>query len=238
MQALRLKLFQETACYKKPLAFKIGETYPLPPYSTVKGMLHALLDATEYIPMRISIQGRYDTLIIDYQSHYFIKKMNNNQFPLIFDGLAYAPETEQMTKMPLYMHLLYNINLIIHVDASPDVLQRLITGIESGNTHLSLGRWEDLVRIDEYKLVDINLSEIEETMLDNNAYVPNYLLPPYIRYIPYRLNFKYQIKHGIREWEKISVGYVKQGTTLVKTGIGIELDQDNYPVLFHERKED
>ncbi len=62
MAVLRLKLFQETACYKKPLAFKVSETYPLPPYSTVKGMLHALVDATEFIPMRISVQGTYDTI--------------------------------------------------------------------------------------------------------------------------------------------------------------------------------
>ena len=35
MKILKLKLFQETACYKKPFAFKVAETYPLPPYSTV-----------------------------------------------------------------------------------------------------------------------------------------------------------------------------------------------------------
>lgn len=35
MKVLKLKLFQETACYKKPFAFKVAETYPLPPYSTI-----------------------------------------------------------------------------------------------------------------------------------------------------------------------------------------------------------
>lgn len=35
MKILRLKLFQESACYKKPFAFKVAETYPLPPYSTI-----------------------------------------------------------------------------------------------------------------------------------------------------------------------------------------------------------
>ena len=55
MRALRLDLFQETACYKKPFALKISETYPLPPYSTVNGMLHKLLDAKEYIPINICI---------------------------------------------------------------------------------------------------------------------------------------------------------------------------------------
>lgn len=54
MKLLRLKIFQETACYLKPFAFKVGETFPLAPFSTVKGMLHAVLDAKEYIPMNIS----------------------------------------------------------------------------------------------------------------------------------------------------------------------------------------
>lgn len=45
MKYLKMKLFQETACYKKPFAFKVAETYPLPPYSTVIGMFHKILVA-------------------------------------------------------------------------------------------------------------------------------------------------------------------------------------------------
>ncbi|REJ22523.1 CRISPR-associated protein Cas5, partial [Caldibacillus debilis] len=30
MKALRIKAFQETACYTKPFANKVTETYPLP----------------------------------------------------------------------------------------------------------------------------------------------------------------------------------------------------------------
>ena len=43
MKILKLKLYQETACYKKPFATKVAETYPLPPYSTVIGMFHKIL---------------------------------------------------------------------------------------------------------------------------------------------------------------------------------------------------
>ena len=55
MNIIKLKLFQETACYKKPFAFKVAETYPLPPYSTVIGMLHKVLQAQngEYFDMNI-----------------------------------------------------------------------------------------------------------------------------------------------------------------------------------------
>ncbi|MEZ2661269.1 CRISPR-associated protein Cas5, partial [Aneurinibacillus aneurinilyticus] len=61
MRVLRLKLFQETACYTKPFANKVAETYPLPPYSTVKGMIHQLLQANELLPLLFSVQGSYET---------------------------------------------------------------------------------------------------------------------------------------------------------------------------------
>lgn len=70
MKILKLKLFQETACYKKPFAFKVGETYPLPPYSTIIGMFHKILGAAsgEYFPMNISIQGNYESIFNNYQT--------------------------------------------------------------------------------------------------------------------------------------------------------------------------
>ena len=39
MKAIRLHCFQNLANYKKPSSFIIKETYPLPPYSTIIGMI-------------------------------------------------------------------------------------------------------------------------------------------------------------------------------------------------------
>lgn len=68
MKILKLKLFQEDACYRKPFSFKISETYPLPPYSTIIGMLHNILDAKtgEVYRFNISIQGDYESIYNDY----------------------------------------------------------------------------------------------------------------------------------------------------------------------------
>ncbi len=59
MKAIRIKLFQEIASYRTPLTFGQRMTYPLPPYSTVIGMVHNLCNFTEYKEMNISIQGKY-----------------------------------------------------------------------------------------------------------------------------------------------------------------------------------
>ena len=105
MKILKLKLFQETACYKKPFAFKVAETYPLPPYSTVIGMFHKILKAKpgEYFPMNISIQGNYESIFSNYQTLRMYKG-------------------DKVTSMPRNVHLLLNVNLLIHVKADDEII--------------------------------------------------------------------------------------------------------------------
>ena len=209
MRVLRLKLYQQTACYKKPFAFKVSETYPLPPYSTIKGMLHAILNANSLIPMKISIQGQYETMATDYQTHYFFKKDTTNEFALTLDGLGIEREMSDVTTMPIYMHMLFNVELLIHVHAEEDVLIELERKINAGTTHLSLGRWEDLVRVDECELVEIRECE-EEPLLTYSAYVPMKAITNEA-YFKYKLNWTYRILKGVRVWDKIPVGYMLAG---------------------------
>ena len=56
-RAIRVQCYQTLANYRKPSSFIIKETYPLPPYSTVLGMIHAICGFTELHSMKISIQG-------------------------------------------------------------------------------------------------------------------------------------------------------------------------------------
>ena len=56
-RAIRLQCYQTLANYRKPSSFIIKETYPLPPYSTVSGMIHTICGFTEPHKLRISIQG-------------------------------------------------------------------------------------------------------------------------------------------------------------------------------------
>ncbi|OYD07426.1 type I-B CRISPR-associated protein Cas5b [Paludifilum halophilum] len=234
MKTLRLKLFQETACYKKPLAFKVGETYPLPPYSTVKGWAHALLDADRFIPMRVSVQGRYETKLVDYQTHYLFKKRDVAEFPLVLNGLGIESYNYQkINKMPLYTHLLYGVELLLHIEAEENILRELQERIERAEEHFSLGRWEDLARVDECRLTEVGELEDEKT-LPMNAYVPRRSVM-HKRHIPYQLNWKYDIHNGVRRWQKISVGYVLAGLSLMP-GQGL-VDDKGDPVVFHDQLE-
>lgn len=232
-EVLRLTLFQETACYKKPTAFKVGETYPLPPYSTVKGMLHHLLQADRFIPMKLCIQGTYESRVVDYQSHYFFKKRGVAELPLTMDGLAYRPPYEYMTTMPIYMHMLLNVKLVIHISAEAETLDQIEQALLSG-VSISLGRWEDLVRVDECKRIPLFENDDERRT-------------PYPMYwpvsdeedvsgVPYRLNWKYKIVRGIRQWQRIKVRYIQAG--FMPWTSNVRWDEEGFPVIFANEMEE
>ena len=46
MRAIRIQCFQNLVNYRKPTSFLIKETYPLPPYSTVIGMVKSIVSVT------------------------------------------------------------------------------------------------------------------------------------------------------------------------------------------------
>ena len=76
-RAIRLDCFQNLVNYRKPSSFIIKETYPLPPYSTVSGMIHAACGFKEYHKMKLSIQGDNKGTISDlYTCEELEKKFN------------------------------------------------------------------------------------------------------------------------------------------------------------------
>lgn len=215
MKALRLNVYQETACYTRPFANKVTETYPLPPYSTVKGMIHAVLEADKLVPFELCIQGNYDTLITDYRKTYFVEKSTVNM-PVLFDGLeGDMPQFPDMKSMPLYSHMLYDVHLIIHIKADEIVLQEIYDSFNQLKSHVSLGRHEDLLRIDAVEFVTLNeLDLFEGKQLRYPIYVPtDKIYDDELKMgIPYQLNWTYEIKNNIREWIRIPTIYFEENT--------------------------
>lgn len=216
MKYLKVKLFQETACYKKPFAFKVAETYPLPPYSTVIGMFHKILQAKpgEYFPMSISVQGKYESIFSNYQN------------------LRMFKGKDQVTSMPRNVHQLLNVELVIHVQAEDEIIDKLYENMTMGKETFTLGRNEDMVRVDEIKI--IKEPQISEGMMNQyNAYVPEYMAEE-VSGIQYRLNTTYQIVDNLRKWDKVNVKYVE-----MHTNNGLEevlQDEDGDYVFFFDKQ--
>lgn len=236
MRVLRIKAFQETVCYKKPFTNKVTETYPLPPYSTVKGMIHAVLKADKLIPFSLSIQGNYESMLIDYKKTYFVKK-REFAMPIILDGLAVeqpAYSNDVMTSMPLYTHMLFNVKLVFHIKAEEAVLESIYQAFRNIDTFISLGRHEDILRIDELEYV--TLSETDECETAYAVYVPKAHCEEDGLGIPYLLNWTYHIKKGIREWERIPSIYLP-GNNYINEGQfnqPIFIDEDAFPVFWNQ----
>ena len=62
MKALRIKLSQSSANYKKEESIENKMTYPLPPISTIIGSIHNACGYTSYHPMDISVQGKFESM--------------------------------------------------------------------------------------------------------------------------------------------------------------------------------
>lgn len=213
MKILKLKIYQETACYRKPFATKVAETYPLPPYSTVIGMFHKILQAQpgEYFPMNISIQGSYESIFSNYQN------------------LRMYKGKDKVTAMPRNVHQLLNINLIIHVQAEDKIIDKIYQNIINGTETFTLGRNEDLVRIDELKIIR-NIQEVEDVEVEINAYIPEWI-DKEVEGINYRLNTTYQIVDNIRQWNKVNVKYIEKSTN--KSVEKVLRDEDGDNIYFY-----
>lgn len=216
MKILKLKLYQETACYKKPFATKVAETYPLPPYSTVIGMFHKILQAKpgEYFPMNVSVQGDYESIFSNYQS------------------LRMYKGKDKVTSMPRNVHQLLGVHLIIHVQAEDDVIEKIYNNVVNGVETFTLGRNEDLVRVDGIKILG-DISEAEEVDVMNSAYIPEWI-DAEISGISYRLNTTYKIKNDLRYWNKVNVKYVEKSTNM---GVYFALiDEDGDQIYFYSKE--
>lgn len=212
MQALKLKLYQDLVCYKKPMSFKTGETYPLPPPSTLNGFFHNALNATEYLPMKFSIQGTYNSITNNLQTLYKFGGVRKEKGK-VRDYWAVIGNTS-INRNVFYTNLLVGASLVIHVDAHADTLKRLQDSLLFPKEYLSLGRREDLVRLDEVSIVDLEEKEDKRNGISIRypAYVPKqYALENDLHGINYRLNSYYEIVDDFKKWDMVEMLYVESG---------------------------
>lgn len=229
MHALKLRLYQDLVCYKKPMSFKAGETYPLPPPSTLNGLFHNILGATAYIPMKFSIQGTYSGITNDLQTLYKFggaRKDRLNSYWAVFGNTS-------IQRNVFYINLLVGVTLVIHVSSDNSILQELYHSLLMPKEYLSLGRREDLVRVDEVSMVEVR--EIEDRRngipIKYPAYIPKqYALDNDLHGINYRLNSYYEIQNGFKKWEQVEMMYVESGKIYRR----VLIDQDDDLVFWHK----
>lgn len=84
MKALRVILTQSSANYKKEETSQNKMTYPLPPFSTIIGAIHVACGYKEYKPMDISVQGKYESMILEpYTDYCFLNSLQDDRGILV-----------------------------------------------------------------------------------------------------------------------------------------------------------
>ena len=185
MKAVKLKLYQNMVNYKVPTSFQLKESYPLPPYSTVIGMVHSLCDFKEYKPMKISISGNYFSKVNDLYTRYEFKngnpfEMGRHQLNVNGYGINRGVATAE---------LLVDVNLTIHIipeDQSEEFLNTIFEAFKYPREYPSLGRREDIVLIKDVKIVDVEKKKLEKDLSngeDDFAYIPvNFIQEKLVNY--------------------------------------------------------
>ena len=185
MKAVKLKLYQNMVNYKVPTSFQLKESYPLPPYSTVIGMVHSLCDFKEYKPMKISISGNYFSKVNDLYTRYEFKngnpfEMGRHQLNVNGYGINRGVATAE---------LLVDVNLTIHIipeDQSEEFLNTIFEAFKYPREYPSLGRREDIVLIRDVKIVDVEKKKLEKDLSngeDDFAYIPvNFIQEKLVNY--------------------------------------------------------
>ena len=172
MKGVRVKIYQEVANYKKPTSSQLKETYPLPPYSTVIGMVHSLCGFTEYQDMDVSIQGKHHSKHNDLYTRYEFQpgmkyEAGRHQLKVGDYGVGRGVATAE---------ILSDIELLIHiVPKDQNLIETIKSSFEYPREYPSLGRREDILTIQEVKIVDIKRHKIEKDIhfeKQFSAYVP------------------------------------------------------------------
>lgn len=172
MKGIRVRLRQDLVNYKKPTSFQLKETYPLPPYSTVIGMVHNLCGYTEYQPMQVSVQGKYFSKVNDLYTRYEFKnamkyEAARHQLRVGEYGVGQGVATAE---------LLVDVELLLHVvPEDQGEIEEIYTAFVRPREYPSLGRREDLAIIEEVKIVSLTLTKLEgqkRAPEDYYAYIP------------------------------------------------------------------
>lgn len=236
-KVIRLKCFQQLPNYRKPTSFQIKESYPLPPYSTVIGMVHTACGFTEYHPMNISIQGKYHSAVSEMYTKY--------AFGIPYDEArhqAWVKNGDKKDGINIgigYIELLTDVELVIHIQPENETeLEIIKQGLTNPKSYLSLGRHEDLLRIDEVAIVEVEEWNDDVALTKYDAYIPTEYLNDIDKEVSgtiYKLNKSFYIdSQGLRRWnEKIKVAHTAafKDIEFDETKAVIYIDNDNIPVF-------
>ncbi len=199
-RAIRVECFQNLVNYRKPSSFIIKESYPLPPYSTVLGMIHTVCGYNEFHSMKISIQGKNAGSVSELYTRYSFSfnkcdKDRKNKY------VCYDEENKWgLYKGIAYVELICNNEMILHIVPSESDFDTVYQSLQNPLVYPALGRHEDILDIKKVEIVEVRREK--KTIVNNDIYIPiNSIDIGRRSCMVYTLTKEYEIIERLRRWK-------------------------------------
>ncbi|RGU89607.1 CRISPR-associated protein Cas5 [Clostridium sp. AF15-17LB] len=217
MKAVRIEAYQPVAQYNIPGWTKRRRTYPLPPYSTVIGMVHAACGWKTYHPMCVSVSGsgmlNSGNIVMYWNGGTTAMTETEDfkkRFPVRVQGKTADGRTEYTgwVRGPRIEDYMADVKLVLHVipEREEDV-EKIYNGMLHPERYLSLGRHEDSLRVD-----NVVKTEIRERVVrwkEGWYYVPAHKTGPILPGTVYSLNKSYSVSKCRRIFTKVRATLVE-----------------------------
>ncbi len=206
-KTLFIEIFQPFAQYRNPFTFYYAQTYPLPPKSTIIGMLQNATNRyydPEFWNLKVSVHGGFESVFWNYQQLIkgdvsisrvgLINKHDRNPLGNIWHPLYHSTIKAQRT--PVYQQELFNGHLFIFIRGDEDLIERIKSSLENPKKVLFLGRSEDIIFLKSQP----KILEDEETKPQVKSVKKSLWLkyPTYIRLYKKKDNCKSEDKFPIK----------------------------------------
>lgn len=168
MKALRIRLQAQTAHYRIPfMQLRYRQSYPLPPYSTIIGLMMNIMGEQERIAEFLSqqfglfVSGRFGVITQEYVWYRNLHKKEHNKRPGE-KGIIGDRSEHIGGQSPVTVEVLNDVQSVIyvcHTDNMLDLLGERLYQPDKWLSHLSLGRSEDWVTPVDCRCVELTLAD-------------------------------------------------------------------------------
>lgn len=160
---LYIKIFQPFAQYRNPFTFYYAQTYPLPPKSTVIGMLQNATDryyGQEFWDLKVSIHGGFESVFWNYQQLIKgfpqLKRSKDGSIHIINQNLPLYNEGLKSQRTPIHQQELFNGRFHMFIKGEETLLKKVKKALDNPKKMLYLGRSEDLIFLRKVEFVEHN----------------------------------------------------------------------------------
>ena len=191
---LFIYFFQPFAQYRNPFTFYYAQSYPLPPKTTIIGLLQNItrryFDETLW-NLKVSVHGGFESRFWDFQQLIGTEKL----FIAEYGGRVYLHADFDGKKLPVYgtltrliakayrrgatrQEILFNGHIFVFIRGEAELLEKIYNTLKNPPQVLRLGRSEDIVFIRDLRWVSSDTAKVKIVKVKESIELA---FPTYIR---------------------------------------------------------